>query len=274
MSVFFEKEECVDLPPITYSKYSCAMDVEQQKYYDDIKHQFFTKIDNMCELCNKKGKCLSLCDKTVSIKNAISAITKLQQVACGFYMNRVTNVSDDGKETIDKNIITFKSNPKLRLLIETLNNIPHNRKVIIWSNLIHSIDLIDEAIKKSGLGQSLLIYQNIDAFDQVEEFKDPKYRYLIANPSKAGAGLNIQFDNSNYQVFYSCNYSYIMRTQAEGRQHRKGQKNIVTVIDLYCKDSIDETILQALAEKEELSETLVSAAKLTQILKGNKLIKA
>jgi SNF2 family DNA or RNA helicase len=266
VSVFFAKEECINLPEIIYQRYSCNIEGEQKKVYEDMRANLIAEIENMCDKCDKKGKCDKSCDKTISTKNALTVLTKLQQIACGFYMNTTIRVKDDGSEETVRNIIDFKENAKLRLLIDVLGNIPEDRKVIIWSNFVHSIDIIELAIQRAGYGESLKIYQNVDAYDQVEKFKDPKYRYLIANPSKASAGLNIQFGTSNYQVHYSCNFSYIQREQAEGRQYREGQKNAVTVIDVSCSKTIDDYVLACLVEKEEMSDDLMSLARVKKAL--------
>jgi SNF2 family DNA or RNA helicase len=262
VAVAFTRDECLDLPDVIFERYECEMDAEQAKVYQDMKTNLVATIFNMCEKCNKKCEVDNACDETISTKTALTLITKLQQIASGFYLNTVIKVADDGSETKEQNIIDFKENAKLKLLIETLGNIP-NSKIIIWSSFVHSIDIITDAIEKAGYGPVLKLYKDIDAFETVEKFKDPQYRILVANPSKGGVGLNIQF--SNYQIFFAIDYSYIKRNQAIGRQVREGQKKKVTIIDLTCKDTIDEDILEAVNRKEELSEDLTSLANMRKL---------
>jgi SNF2 family DNA or RNA helicase len=264
ISVFFDKDECLDLPEVVFEKYGCEITGEQKQVYEDMRKNLIAVIDNMCSKCDKKGKCDQLCDQTISTKNALTSLTKLQQIACGFYMNTTIKVNDDGSEETNRNIIDLDNNAKLKLLIETIGNIPENKKVIIWSTFIHSIDIISQAIENAGYGASLKVYKDEDAYEQIRKFETSNIRWLIANQTKAAAGQNIQF--SNYQIFHCCNFSYIQRKQALGRQIREGQKNKVTVIDLHCINTIDDYVYEILKSKEEMSDDLVSVAKVRKAL--------
>ena len=255
MSVAFKKEDCLDLPPLIHEVITCDMTPDQARLYNSMKKDCVAIIDDMCNLCSKKGKCDMSCEQTMTAQNALVLTTKLQQIASGFYINTRTTMSSDGKEIKDKSVITLEENPKLRLLIQVLNNIPSDRKVIIWAHYTHAIDLIKRAVGNAfGEDRYLTGYLKQDAYEQVQKFKDPQYRFLIGNQKKMGHGHNIQF--SNYQVFFCNPYSYIQRDQAEGRQYRKGQELSVTAIDLATRFTIDEVVLKALANKVDLILTL------------------
>ena len=228
-----------------------------------MQDNLLVEIEDMCKKCDKHDTCdLKTCDEEIATANQLTMLLKLQQIANGFFMNTSYEIEDSGKETMNRNIISFGKNPKIDLLIQTLNNIPSDKKVIIWSNFTHAIDLMKEAIAKTDLGESLTVYKNDNAFEQVEKFKQDKYRFLIANPSKAGVGLNIQF--SSYQIYFSNDFSYVKRDQAEGRQDRQGQKEKVTVIDLICKGTVDEMIIKALQAKKTLSMSLTALARVVK----------
>lgn len=256
ISVVFKKEDCLkNLPPIIREKITCDMSPSQFRLYNDMKKDCIALIDDMCKLCSKKGKCDMSCEQTLTAKNALVLTTKLQQIASGFYINSRTTMSPDGKEIKDRSVITLEENPKLRLLIRVLNNISSDRKVIIWGHYVHVIELIKKAVGNAfGEDKYLTCYLKQDAYEQVQKFRDPQYRFLIGNQTKMGHGHNIQF--SNYQVFFCNPYSYIKRDQAEGRQHRKGQELSVTVIDLITRFTIDELVLKALQSKVDLSLSL------------------
>jgi len=255
ISASFKKEDCLNLPPLIREKVTCDMGSEQLRLYNSMKKDCIAIIEDMCKLCSSKGKCDMSCEQTLIAQNALTLTTKLQQIASGFYINSRTKISPDGKEIKEKSIITLEENPKLRLLIQVLNNIPSNKKVIIWAHYVPAIELIKKAIGNAfGENRYLTCYLKQDAFEQVQKFRDPQYRFLIGNQKKMGHGHNIQF--SNYQVFFCNPYSYIQRDQAEGRQYRKGQELSVTVIDLVTKLTIDEVVLKALGAKVDLSMSL------------------
>jgi len=82
----------------------------------------------------------------------------------------------------------------------------------------------------------------------------------VANQAKGGVGLNIT--QSHYEIFWNNDYSYIKRDQAIGRQYRGGQKEKVFVIDLICKHSVDELILDTINNKRGTADFLVSLVRL------------
>jgi SNF2 family DNA or RNA helicase len=263
ISVVFKKEECLNLPPIIYEKLYCEMSGEQDKFYKEMCKHLVAQIDDMCSKCNFNKNCNRSCEDTVVSKSSLILAQKLRQVALGFYINTRTIVSDDGKEMNDSNTISFDNNPKIKLLIQTLGNIPPDRQVIIWTNYIYMVELIQkELIKAFGPKSCITCYKKEDAFDQIQRFKNEKIPYLVGNQSKMGVGHNIQF--SSYQIFVSNSHSYLQRDQAESRQQRKGQNNRVTVIDLVTKDTVEELIIKALRAKEDLSISLEELARIVK----------
>ena len=256
MSVAFKKGDCLkDLPPIIRDTIKCDMSPDQARLYNSMKKDCVAIIDDMCKLCSKNGNCDMSCEKTLTAQNALVLTIKLQQIASGFYINSRTTMSPEGKEIKERSVITLEDNPKLRLLIQVLNNIPSDSKVIIWGHFVPAIELITRAVGNAfGEDRYLTCYLKQDAYEQVQKFRDPQYRFLIGNQTKMGHGHNIQF--SNYQVFFCNPYSFIKRDQAEGRQHRKGQELSVTVIDVAVRRTIDELVLKALDGKVDLTLTL------------------
>jgi len=260
ISVGFTKEECLDLPELIREKMYCEMTSGQEKLYKEFATELVAMVDDMCSKCNMLDKCDRSCEETIQAKNALVLAGKLRQIACGFYINTRINVDDDGRQTNASNIITLDENSKMILLLQTLSTIPDERKVIIWTTYIHAVKMIRDAIARAYGDKSVLTcYGDQDAFDIVEQFRKPEHHFVVANPAKFGVGLNIQF--SNYQIFFNNSYSQIQREQAEGRQHRQGQKDCVTVIDLITKNTIDELVLRALLSKKDLSISLSALAK-------------
>jgi len=267
ISVMFKKEDCLDLPPLIHEKYSCEMSSGQAKLYKEMQKDLVATIDDMCGKCNKKNDCDGSCEDDVSAKNALVLSGKLHQIACGFYINtRVAVDQKTGRQIDNSNIITLEENPKMDLLISTLNNLPQDAKVIIWTNYTHACKMIMEALSKAfGKDSYISCFGDQDAYEQVQLFRTCKQRFIVANPKKMGVGQNVQY--SHYQAFFSNSRSFVVRDQAEGRQHRQGQKEKVTVIDLILEDTVDVLTLRALEEKQDLNLTL---SQLARVIKNPK----
>jgi len=265
LSVMFKKEDCLDLPPLIRQKYTCKMHGGQEKLYKEMSADLVAVIDDMCGKCNKQGCCDNSCEGQIGAKTALTLQGKLHQIASGFYINTRYEMDQlTGSEKNISNTIILDENPKMNLLIDTLINIPSDRKIIIWTNYTMAIQLIVKAIDKAfGKGSCLTCYGDDDAFGKVRLWESAKQLYMVANPRKMGVGQNIQY--SNYQVFFSNSRSWVTRDQAEGRQHRKGQKETVTVIDLVTENTIDEIALMSLMQKQDLALTL---SELSRVLKN------
>jgi len=267
LSVMFKKEDCLDLPPLIREKYTCSMKGGQEKLYRQMEKDLVATIDNMCDKCNKKGNCDNSCEGTIAAKTALTLQIKLHQIASGFYINTRYEIDQNtGSEKNISNTIIMDENPKMNLLISTLNNIPSGRKIIIWTNYIMAIELICKALEKAfGKNSYLTCYGSQDAYDQVKFWEQTTEPYMVANPRKMGVGQNIQY--ANYQIFFSNSRSWIVRDQAEGREHRQGQKNTVTSIDLVTESTMDEIVLLSLMNKQDLALTL---SELSRIIKNKR----
>jgi SNF2 family DNA or RNA helicase len=141
---------------------------------------------------------------------------------------------------------------------------PLGRQIIIWTNYVVGVQLISDAISKAfGKDSFITCYGSQDTYEQVQLFKRSGKPYCIANPTKMGVGQNIQF--SNYQAFYSNSWSQVIRDQAESRQHRQGQKENVTIIDILARKTVDELRLKALMGKKDLA---INLSQLSKVLKN------
>ena len=67
-------------------------------------------------------------------------------------------------------------------------------------------------------------------------------------------GLNLQ--KSRICIFFSPVCSYSDYEQAKARIHRIGQKRNCVFYNLICEDSIEEHIMQTLAERKDYTEQL------------------
>jgi SNF2 family DNA or RNA helicase len=262
-AIGFRKEQCLDLPGVVYSRYEYDFDKEQAEAYEMAQQELVYIIREGCDKCVNKDKCLE-CDNALLIKNALVCINKLAQICCGFFIETKKVFDSTGKETDVSTIHQMPTNPKLRMLMNVLMNIPEDGKVIIWSTFTEGVRAVCKQLEIDyGRGSYIAVFGSVDAFAAVEKFKaDPKLRFMVANQAKAGTGLNIQF--SNYQAYFMNDYSYLKRDQSIARQDRKGQTEKVQVIDLVGKVggklAIDGIILKALEDKKDLAYCLTSFA--------------
>lgn len=231
------KEHCLDLPPKVYEKYYVEMDKEQTRMYAELQKELITFFKN----------------ETIVASTALTKILRLNQITSGF-------ISVEGAEG-DKAIRNI-SDSKIKALEELVSDIVPS-KVIIWAFFRNDIKRIGEALAKYN---SVTIYGGTSDDQRkhaIESFQgDDKCKVFIGQ--QRACGLGITLTRASYAIYYSQGYSLEDRLQSEDRCHRAGSEehNKITYIDLVCKDTVDEVILEALRNKEDFATNILDKVQL------------
>jgi len=168
---------------------------------------------------------------------------KIREVLSGFVIH-------DGKT------IRLPQNPKLDTLLELIEDIPEDRKIVVFHEFNYSGQVIEQALKGKDISCVRLYGGTKDKMEVVREFTGgEKYRVLITNSATGGQGINLHI--ANYQIFYECPVSPIVRTQAENRCYRPNQERKVFVYDLVINNSIDTKILGFVKEGKDLLKAII-----------------
>lgn len=219
------KEECLDLPDFVRTKIEIELSPEQKKHYEEMKNDFITFIN----------------DQAVASPLAITKALRLQQIASGYIP-----VSQDS-------LVKFKDIPRLSALKDLLESLTPNHKVIVWAVFKENYEQVRSVCEELKIGyvECHGEISNAQKFNNVDRFtNDAGCRVFIGNPSSAGVGINLTA--STYNISYSRNFSLGDYIQAQGRSHRGGQTQKVTWVDIVAKGTIDELVLEALENKEEI----------------------
>lgn len=224
------KDECLDLPPKSYSKRYCRLSEEQYWEYEYSKQRFF----DIVEMYYEREKDIS--------SLIFRLFATLQKIVSG----KRYNWSDLFDNPLD--------NPRIQLLLETIIDLPSDSKVIIWCKYTHEIDMICTVLEQKRYSVAKL-YGKMSLKKRENELQ--KFRnnaeFLVANKRCGAFGLNLQF--ANYAIYYSNDFSWDTRNQSEDRIHRVGQNKNVHVIDFICQNTIDGRIYNSLMKKEGLVES-------------------
>ena len=136
------------------------------------------------------------------------------------------------------------------------------KKLVIFARFlpeIHEIEaLCQKVLGRAGMS-AVAIYGEIKKEDRgsiVQRFQtDPDTTVFIGQIDTAGTGITLTAADTC--VFYSVNFNYATYSQSLSRIHRIGQRNRCTYIHLVVEKTVDDTILNALAKKEDLAKTVV-----------------
>lgn len=226
-----KKTECIDLPSKTYGIKYYQMDNEQSCHYADVANALLLEKDNLGDAAIYR------------------LFTALQNVISGMYVDTSSkNISS--KHMYDNPL----DNPRMQILMDIIYSI--SDKAIIFCKYTHEIDSIVDIINSEYGDFTAVRFDGKLSLKKREESIDKfrnDSRFLVANKVCAGYGLNLQF--CSYVIFYSNDFNYGTRAQAEDRVHRIGQTNNVHIIDICCENSLDEMILDCISRKEDMVDS-------------------
>lgn len=231
------KEECLDLPEKLYQSVIVPLSSKQRKIYDNLRELSIANLE-----AEEKDK------GVVSTTSIISTLLRLQQVVSGFVR------TDEGTdERIDK--------PDDDYRISTLKGILQgiNGKVVIWCHFRHTVETLLSTLSQSfGSGSALSYYGEDTARERVDAVgafqRDNGPRFLIVN---AAGSRGITLHRASTAIYFERSYSLETRLQSEDRIHRIGQSRRCLYIDLITPDTIDQTILEKLKMKQDLSDKVL-----------------
>ena len=92
------------------------------------------------------------------------------------------------------------------------------------------------------------------------DWNSGKIDVLLAHPASCGYGLNLQ-QGGHHAIWFGLTWSLEQYEQANKRLHRQGQKHPVVIHHLIVQNGMDETVIEALKNKGNMQDALMSALK-------------
>jgi len=230
-AIRFTKEECLDLPDMTYVTRDVPLTSQQLKYYEAIR----------------KHMTAVAAGEEITTVNAAANLNKLLQLSCGAVY------SDSGE------VIAFDAKNRMSALVEVIEEASH--KVIIFVPFRHAIEIISEELSKLQIINEK-IHGGISATKRTEIFakfqteKNPQV--LVIQPQAAAHGVTLHA--ANVVVWWGPITSIETYLQANARVHRAGQRNPCTVVHLEGSP-VEKKVYKMLSEKVDIHTRLIDLYK-------------
>ncbi|MBE6054950.1 MAG: ATP-dependent helicase [Clostridium sartagoforme] len=228
------KEEVLDeLPDKIEKEYIIPMATKQKQIYNSAMKEIKVKLKE-----NKDNKILIL-----------SYLTKLRQLCLDPSL-----LIEDYKE----------ESAKLKAIEEITNEvIEANKKIIIFSQFTSALNKIGNKLKDNNI-EYLYLDGSINAKERLKlakDFNEGNSHVFLISLKAGGVGLNLT--SANVVVHFDPWWNPAVENQATDRAYRIGQKNVVEVIKLISKDTIEEKIIKLQEEKKELISKIIDGNMLT-----------
>jgi len=237
-----KKDVIKDLPPLVKKVHHVELSKNQMKYYKEMERDFITFVQE-----KEKKKELS---GAVVAQLAVTKALRLQQIVTG----HVT--TEEGE------IIYIEDNPRLEEVSRLVDEIvvENGHKCILWCSFRANYRQLGKMCEEKKIEPLFLtgeqnLEQKRDAMDKFN--KDKNYPIIIANRRAGGIGINLVA--ASYSIVYSRNFSLADELQSEARNHRGGSQihASITKIDLAAPNTVDARVLEALKNKQDISNKII-----------------
>ena len=230
-AIRFTKEECLDLPDMTYVNRTVALTKQQERYYGMLKKKMIVEAGG----------------EEITSVNAAVNLSKLLQLSCGA-------VYSDSGETIE-----FDIKNRYAVLKEVIDEAAS--KVLVFVPFRNAIELVTEKLRADHYTVEIIngdvpAHKRTDIFKRFQETPEP--RILVIQPQAAAHGVTLTAANT--VVWWGPTSSLETYAQANARVHRAGQKHATTVVRLQGSNA-ERHVYQMLDSKEDVHTRIVDLYK-------------
>lgn len=230
-AIRFTKEECLDLPGITYTSRDIPMSKSQEKYYKQLKQEMAA----------------DAAGETIVASNAATLMNKLLQVATG------------SAYSVGGEVVEFDIKPRYNELVDVIDNT--DNKVIVFAPFKHILHRLEDALIGDGYSCGVIngevsLNNRTRLFDAFQTQADPKV--ILIQPQAASHGVTLTAADTI--VWWGPTLSTETYIQANARADRNGQKNKVTVIH-FQSSAVEKKIFKMLETNIDLHQAIVDLYK-------------
>lgn len=211
-----------DLPDKVYENRIVSLSTEEQKIYKELAEKGHVATEDTLAVV-AVIRCKQFCNWPMMVDPTCATSSKM----------------DAFKEVLDEVVLQ------------------NGHKALIFSQYKEMLNIIVKVLDDMGIK-----YMRIDGdtppverASMQKKFNEDKAIDIMIGTEAMSAGLN--FQSADYVINYDDNWSPAIMAQREDRSHRAGQRNVVTVVNFICKNTIEERIRGVIYAKNLItSQTL------------------
>lgn len=227
ITISMKAMDYLQMPELMMTKKVVKLSAKEKKAYDQFKKDYI--------LSDLEGE-------EVTAANAASLSNKLCQMANGA-------VYSDVKEPVS---IHDQKLDALEDILESANGEP----VLVAYWFKHDLERIQKRLAQLKIEGRVL-----QSEEDIRDWNARKIAVGLLHPASGGHGLNLQ-KGGHHLVWFGLTWSLELYQQTNARLWRQGQQSETVVIQhIITQDTIDESILKALEEKDKTQARLIEAVK-------------
>lgn len=211
-----------------------------REIYDNMERHSIVELENGAE---------------VEAETAAALSQKLLQLASGvLYETKLVEKDDDSGDLVRKRVVHHIHDEKIEELREVIEELAGNPVMVVYhfeSSLARLTKAFPKAVVMDKAGKC------------VKKWNQRKIQTLLVHPQSAGHGLNLQ-KGGHQIVFFDIPWSLELYLQVIGRLARQGQQYAVVVHHLVAAGTVDEAVVEALRNKQDMQDFLFKLLKKLQ----------
>lgn len=226
---FVKLNEVLELPEIVKSNIHIELNKQERKEYSEIWNEYIQWLTENSET--------AIADWEKKIKKY--KVKGIAEEVAGIILTEKEIDKRTQSQAIIKSTKTrqYTSKVKAKYFIDDLQeNI--KGQAIIFCEFVETKNYLLKELGKEAL-----------PLEKVEDFKQGKAKYLVANIVAGGTGINLQ--NAQTVIFIDENWTPAINQQAIARIHRMGQEKKTSAIFLRASGTIDDLVEMSNIEKQE-----------------------
>ena len=226
-------EVAADLPPRTEIDEVVPLSADQRALYEAIRASMDKRVREAIRSRGIAGARITILD----------ALLKLRQVCCD---PRLVKLAAARK--------TRGSAKRARLgeLIDELA--AEGRKVLVFSQFVEMLRLIEADVRERGLDYAMLHGRTANRDDEIAKFQNGAASLFLIGLKAGGVGLNLTAADT--VILYDPWWNPAVERQAMDRAHRIGQDKPVFVRRLIAERSVEASIRELQARKQAVADAL------------------
>lgn len=217
-----KRDVLADLPDKIYENRFVVMTLDERRTYDELAKQGHAATEDVVAIV-AIIRCKQFCNLPSKVDPACTDSSKM----------------DAFKEVLDEVVVQ------------------NGHKALIFSQYKAMVDVLAGVLEGMGIK-----YLRIDGgtskaarAGMQKKFNEDRSMDAMLGTEAMSMGLN--FPAADFVINYDDNWSPAVMFQREDRAHRIGQRNVVTVVNFICKDTVEERIRAVLYHKSKITSQVL-----------------
>ena len=226
-------EVASDLPPKTIIDEMVTLTGPQAALYESVRTAMDARVREAVDAKGLAGSRITVLD----------ALLKLRQVCCDPKLVKLDAAAK------------VKDSAKRHRLMEILEELmSENRKVLVFSQFVEMLRLIEGEVQQRGWSYAMLHGKTRDRTGEIEKFQSGQAELFLISLKAGGTGLNLTAADT--VILYDPWWNPAVERQAMDRAHRIGQDKPVFVHRFYAAGTVETAIQAMQAQKQALADAL------------------